>query len=81
MINKKAQYEINAVRLFRSSDTAVLSTISKSSDSYPFGSFVTFSSSTHRELVIYASDIAEHTKNILHDPRACATIFSTATDW
>ena len=80
MINKKNQYEINAVRLFRSSDTAVLSTISKSSDSYPFGSFVTFASSTHRELVIYASDIAEHTKNILHDPRACATIFSAATD-
>ena len=80
MTNKKAHYEINAVRLFRSSDTAVLSTISKSSDSYPFGSFVTFSSSTHRELVIYASDIAEHTKNILHDSRACATIFSVANN-
>ena len=78
MTNSKAQYELDAVALFRSSDTAVLSTLSKSSDNYPFGSFVTFASNGNRELLVYASDIAEHTKNILNDSRACATIFSVA---
>lgn len=78
MNSSKAQYELDAVNLFRSSDTAVLSTLSKSSDSYPFGSFVTFASNGNRELIVYASDIAEHTKNVLNDSRACATIFSAA---
>ena len=69
-------YEKNAVALFRSSNTAILSTLSKSTHNYPFGSFVTFASNTQRELFIYASDIAEHTKNILNDSRACVTLFS-----
>ena len=78
MNSSKAQYELDAVNLFRSSDTAVLSTLSKSSDNYPFGSFVTFASNGNRELIVYASDIAEHTKNVLNDSRACATIFLAA---
>ena len=75
----KTEYEQAAVGLLRSSDTAVLSTISRSSDNYPFGSFITFASNTNRELLVYASDIAEHIKNILSDSRACATIFSVTT--
>ena len=76
----KADYELNAVALFRSSNTAVLSTLSKSTNDYPFGSFVTFASNNNRDLFIYASDIAEHTKNILNDTRACVTICSVNKD-
>jgi putative heme iron utilization protein len=80
MSKAKEKYEPNAVELFRTSDTAVLSTISKSSQDYPFGSFTTFASNINRELIIYASDLAEHTKNICTDSRACATIFSLSTE-
>ena len=34
----------------------------------------------NRELIIYASDLAENTKNIWKDSRACATIFSLSTE-
>jgi len=80
MNTSKTNYELNAVNLFRSSNTAILSTLSKSTDDYPFGSFVTFVSNSNRELFIYASDIAEHTKNILNDSRACVTISSVNED-
>jgi len=80
MKDSKADYELNAVALFRSSNTAVLSTLSKSTNDYPFGSFVTFVSNSNRDLFIYASDIAEHTKNILNDARACVTICSISKD-
>ena len=72
---KQNNYEQNAVGLFRSSDTAVLSTITRDTDNYPFGSFITFVSGLNRELLIYASDIAEHTKNFINDSRACVTLF------
>ena len=76
MKDSNAKYEFDAVTLFRSSNTATLSTLSKSTQDYPFGSFVTFSSNSNRNLFIYASDIAEHTKNILNDSRACVTMHS-----
>ena len=76
MNTTNTQYELDAVNLFRSSNTAILSTLSKSTDGYPFGSFVTTVSHSNRELFIYASDIAEHTKNILNDSKACVTLSS-----
>ena len=76
MNTSNTQYELDAVNLFRSSNTAILSTLSKSTDGYPFGSFVTTVSHSNRELFIYASDIAEHTKNILNDSKACVTLSS-----
>ena len=65
-MEKLQKYEFNATQLFRESDTAVLSTISESSESYPFGSFTTYSSNINRELIIYASDLAEHTLSLIH---------------
>ena len=78
MTDKTNSYEQGASLLFRSSNTAVLSTIERNADNYPFGSFVTFVSNTNRELFIYASDIAEHTKNFVKDCRACVTLFKVA---
>ncbi len=66
--------DLSPVELFRSSDEAVLSTISKSTQDYPFGSFITFMSNTNRDVILYASDIAQHTANFTRDSRACITI-------
>ena len=74
MAEMKISPELTPVELFRSSDEAVLSTLSKSTQNYPFGSFVTFASNTNRDVILYASDIAQHTANFTHDPRACITI-------
>ena len=64
MNDKFKTYEANAVNLFRTSSAAILSTVSKKHDGYPFGSFITYVSSRNRNIFLYASDIAEHTKNL-----------------
>ena len=74
-MNKKLQkYDIQAAELFRSSNEAILSTVSKKFDGFPFGSYVTYVSGRNRAIYLYASDIAEHTKNLKNNPKACITI-------
>jgi putative heme iron utilization protein len=76
MSQAKKTFEIQAATLYRSCNTAILSTLSKREDGHPFGSFITYVTGQNRDLMVYASDIAEHTKNILNDTRACVTISS-----
>ena len=64
MKEKLREYESEAIQLLRSSKEAVLSTISEKFKGYPFGSFVTFISGQDRSIIIYASDIAQHTINL-----------------
>ncbi|TDI81481.1 MAG: HugZ family protein [Caldithrix sp.] len=52
----------------------VLSTISDKVAGYPFGSVVPYSLNRNGEPVILISDIAEHTKNIVADPRVSLTV-------
>ena len=73
------EYENEAVKLLRSSDNAILSTISKKYSGYPFGSFVTFVSNTDRTIIIYASNLAEHTKNLNNNSKACITLSRDAS--
>ena len=74
-MNKKLkEYDLQAAELFRSSNEAILSTISKKFDGFPFGSYVTYVSGRNRDIYLYASDIAEHTKNLKNNPKACITI-------
>jgi len=47
----------------------VLSTLSKKWDGYPFGSITPYLTDHDGSLLILISSIAEHTKNIQHDPR------------
>ena len=72
----KFKYENDAVGLLRSSNIAILSTVSKKYQNYPFGSFITYVSGQNRSLYVYASDLAEHTKNFTSDPKSCLTIFN-----
>ena len=71
----KKKFENDAVNLMRSQNVAVLSTLSKKYDDFPFGSFITYITGLDRSIYIYASDIAEHTKNILKNSKSCLTIF------
>ncbi len=73
--NMVKKYENEAVILMRSNNVAVLSTLSKNYDNFPFGSFITYVTGQDRSIYIYASDIAEHTKNILKNSKSCLTIF------
>lgn len=70
-----------ARRLFFGSHTAVLSTLSSEDDirGFPFGSLTPYALDKHGEAVIFISDIAQHTKNISHDPRVSLTIIESMT--
>ena len=68
------QYELNATTLLRSTNSGILSTISKAYRGYPFGSYVTFITGPDRSIYIYASTLAQHTKNLFKDPKACITL-------
>jgi len=72
---KLQEYELEAVKLLRTSKEAVLSTISDKFKGYPFGSFVTFMSGRDRSVIIYASNIAQHTINLKKDSKSCLTLF------
>ena len=63
MNTKQKEYEKDAVSLLRNASEGVLSTISVRNDGYPFGSFVTFVTDVDRSILIYASNIAQHTIN------------------
>tara|TARA_B100001057_G_scaffold467007_1_gene524715 strand:+ start:752 stop:1486 length:735 start_codon:yes stop_codon:yes gene_type:complete len=77
-MNKRLKkYDLQAAELFRSSNEAILSTVSQRFDGFPFGSYVTYVSGRNRSIYLYASDIAEHTKNLKNDPKACITVSRT----
>tara|TARA_Y100000768_G_scaffold313057_1_gene247770 strand:- start:352 stop:1068 length:717 start_codon:yes stop_codon:yes gene_type:complete len=72
----KDTYELHAAKLLRESNEGVLSTISKKFDGYPFGSFTTFTTDRDRSIIIYVSDLAQHTKNLKNDSKASLTIYN-----
>tara|TARA_B100001109_G_scaffold56099_1_gene45373 strand:- start:1779 stop:2507 length:729 start_codon:yes stop_codon:yes gene_type:complete len=78
---KRKKYELEAVNLYRSNNAAILSTMSKKYEGYPFGSFITYVSDKNRTLLMYTSDIAQHTKNLKTNSKACVTIFNLDTEY
>ena len=81
MTSKKREYEKDAVNLLRTSSEGVLSTISVRHQGYPFGSFVTYIADRDRSVIIYASDIAQHTINLKKDSKSCLTLFKLDDDY
>lgn len=59
---------------------AVLSTISVEMQGYPFGSVVPFCLDRQGQPVILISDIAQHTKNIIADPRVSIICLEQAAE-
>ena len=78
---KLKQYEKEAVSLLRNASEGVLSTISVRNEGYPFGSFVTFVSDLDRSILIYASNIAQHTINLKENSKSCLTLFKIDDDF
>ena len=78
-MNIKEDYNYNAINIYRSQNQGILSTFSHSKENYPFGSFVTFISGLDRTTYLYLSDIAEHTKNLKYNPKACITLSNVST--
>lgn len=60
---------IEARKMLRAHRYGALSTLSKKFDGYPFGSITPYLTDHDGSLVILISGLAEHTKNILNDPR------------
>ena len=58
-----------ARRMLRAHRYGALSTLSKKFDGYPFGSITPYLVDHDGSLLILISELAEHTKNIQHDPR------------
>jgi heme iron utilization protein len=58
-----------ARRMLRAHRYGTLSTLSKKFDGYPFGSITPYLVDHNGSLLIFISTLAEHTKNIGHDPR------------
>ena len=79
-MSNKIKYDNDAISLLRGSNMAILSTLSKKFEEFPFGSFITYVTDQNRSIYIYASDLAEHTKNIHNNSKSCITIFNTNKD-
>jgi heme iron utilization protein len=60
---------IEARKMLRAHRYGALSTLSKKFDGHPFGSITPYLVDHDGSLIILISGLAEHTKNILHDPR------------
>src|SRR5438034_11208780 len=52
----------------------VLSTVSLDVPGYPFGSITPYCTDEYCRPILYISEIAEHTRNILADPRVSFTV-------
>jgi putative heme iron utilization protein len=66
--------ERTARSLFLQESFGVLSTISIDAPGYPFGSVTPYAVDSQCRPIIYISHIAQHTKNLLKDPRVSLTV-------
>jgi len=64
--------------LFAREQSAVLCSAHAGLAGWPYGSIVPYAMSSNGDLVVFLSDIAEHTRNLLRDPRA--TVFLADPD-
>jgi putative heme iron utilization protein len=74
-MSEKVDLAIRDARtLMRTQHSGILSTISVSVAGYPFGSVTPFMMLGNGDLVIYASDIAQHARNMKADPKVSICI-------
>ena len=77
---KKQAYIFDAKTLVRQQHSAVLSTHSQSVEGYPFGSIVPYFMTPEGDLIIYISQIAQHTRNIKGNHKVSMTVFDNLAD-
>jgi putative heme iron utilization protein len=66
--------------LLRQEKYGVLSTLSVKHAGWPFGSATPYALTASDEPLIFISSLAEHTRNMLHDPRVSLFIQDTSTN-
>ncbi len=64
--------------LLRTQKAAVLATTSATRGGFPFASLVPFAVSREGEPLLLLSELAQHTKNLAADPRACLFVHDAA---
>ena len=74
------QHIFNARALLRQQHSGVLSTLSLSLKGYPFGSVTPYWMTEQGSLVLYASDIAQHSRNMQADAKVSLCVFDGAQD-
>jgi heme iron utilization protein len=67
-------------KLIQQEKFGVLSTLSVKHEGWPFGSTTPYAISASGDPIILVSSLAEHTKNMMHDPRVSLFIQDTTTD-
>lgn len=80
MSNKITQSIIDASLLLRKQHSGVLSTHSLSVEGFPFGSITPFLLTSKGDIVIYASDIAQHSRNMKSNPKVSLFIHDPSED-
>lgn len=68
-----------ARRLALTHSTAVFSTLSYKMNGHPFGSVSPIGLTDTGDVLFYVSDIAQHARNLNHDPRLSVTVFEPST--
>ncbi len=66
--------------LLRQEKYGVLSTLSVKHEGWPFGSATPYALTASGEPLIFVSSLAEHTRNMMNDPRVSLFIQDTATN-
>lgn len=79
-MTSKRQHIQNARKLMRQMHSGVLSTQSLSIKGFPFGSVTPFFMTEEGDLVIYASDIAQHSRNMKTDPKVSLCVFDNQSE-
>lgn len=79
-MDKRQQAMHQARLLLRRQHSGTLSTISVNLKGYPFGSITPFMVNGKGEVIIYASDIAQHSKNMQADARVSICINDATLD-
>lgn len=77
---KKMSHVYQARVLMRSQHTGVLSTQSLSMKGFPFGSTIPFMMTNNGNIIIYASDIAQHSRNMKSDAKVSLCVHDTTQD-
>lgn len=75
-----ANLAFEAQQFLRSTQHGILSTLSAKFAGYPFGSVAPFVVDHQGHLVILISTLAEHTKNILQNPKVSMVVFKDEQD-
>ncbi|RUO24359.1 hypothetical protein CWE09_10825 [Aliidiomarina minuta] len=77
-MNHRIEAARQARLLAMTHSTAVFSTISHKLNGYPFGSVSPVALTDQGDVLFYVSDIAQHARNLTHDPRLSLTFFASA---